>query len=324
MYSIIACAYFGLSLVQPPGPILFSDLRAAESWCISLAGMTGQRFDADGSRQDELLPASMAEPLLLRESRRDRILFDELASLDDGESGSETSYPRFFWQKSMEVFGAPLHWRSGDWLHRGVIIAGLALASSNDSQVSDFARRTRSPASEIAFDQVGRFGEEYSLAVMGGFWLAGKVFRSDRASRVARDSITSSILAAGLITPALKAAVGRDRPRDSNDSDALRPFGGGNSFPSGHTTQAFAIAGSIANNFPQRWVKITSYSLASLVGFSRIETDAHYFTDVAAGALIGTWVSRKVTGKDRRNDRIWWEPYLGTEGLGLSLKFQDR
>ncbi len=61
------------------------------------------------------------------------------------------------------------------------------------------------------------------------------------------------------------------------------------SFPSGHTSRAFVIAGLFSNVW--RHQRLLFYSFAVLVGFSRIYLGVHYFTDVVAGAGVGILVS---------------------------------
>jgi undecaprenyl-diphosphatase len=58
------------------------------------------------------------------------------------------------------------------------------------------------------------------------------------------------------------------------------------SFPSGHTTAGFSLAVIIAIHFPS--YSYVSYSLATIVGVSRIYTGMHYPTDVLSGAFLGT------------------------------------
>lgn len=68
--------------------------------------------------------------------------------------------------------------------------------------------------------------------------------------------------------------------------DAERPDGGGQSFPSGHTSMAFAGAEFIRKQYGWWW-GAPSYLAASYVGWSRIETRNHWTRDVLAGAAIG-------------------------------------
>jgi len=57
------------------------------------------------------------------------------------------------------------------------------------------------------------------------------------------------------------------------------------SFPSGHTSAAFVMAGLLSHFFPV--VMIPAYSWASLVGLSRVYLGVHYPADVLAGMVIG-------------------------------------
>ncbi|HIS70692.1 MAG TPA: phosphatase PAP2 family protein [Candidatus Enterousia intestinigallinarum] len=67
----------------------------------------------------------------------------------------------------------------------------------------------------------------------------------------------------------------------------MRPNGsGGDSFPSGHTANAFAQAAFIHRRYGIKQA-IVPYVLATFVGFSRVESRMHYTHDVLAGATIG-------------------------------------
>jgi len=159
---------------------------------------------------------------------------------------------------------------------------------------------------------------------MAGFYVSGKVFGNEKSGRIARDGLTASILAGGIITPLIKSVTGRSRPNQDRGSNSFEALGGNHSLPSGHTTQAFALASVIAHHYDSRWVKGASYGLASLVGLSRIEKDAHYASDVLAGAAIGYFVGRKVFRLNQgRYNRFALEPVLTPQGMGLSVQFRQ-
>ena len=78
-----------------------------------------------------------------------------------------------------------------------------------------------------------------------------------------------------VVTKALKFSI-----------DETRPNGGQHSFPSGHTSMAFAGAEFLRKQYGWRW-GAGAYLAASFVGWSRVEADQHYVHDVLAGAAIG-------------------------------------
>jgi membrane-associated phospholipid phosphatase len=170
--------------------------------------------------------------------------------------------------------------------------------------------------------QVERFGVQYAAGVVGGFYLVGTLTDDENARQVAQDSITASLIASGIITPAIKLVAGRSRPRDEAGVYHFKPFSNGNSsFPSGHTTEAFAVASVIANHYDETWVTCTSYSIASLVGFARIYHRAHFASDVVAGAMIGTLVGKSVVAHNAelRKGKLVLLPDFSQGLIGIQL-----
>ena len=85
----------------------------------------------------------------------------------------------------------------------------------------------------------------------------------------------------------LKKAV--MRPRPFLEIPALEPLikrPKGFSFPSGHTTLAFAVAFIISRILPKRY-SIPAFLMAALVAFSRLYLGVHYPTDILGGICIG-------------------------------------
>lgn len=86
----------------------------------------------------------------------------------------------------------------------------------------------------------------------------------------------------------LKHLVSRDRPwLDVVGLIALIVEDDPNSFPSGHTTCAFAFAGALWHTAPRKWMKWAALAAAILMGYSRLHVGVHYPSDVLAGVLIG-------------------------------------
>lgn len=80
----------------------------------------------------------------------------------------------------------------------------------------------------------------------------------------------------------LAASINRERPPGQNR---------GWSFPSGHTSNAFAIATSLAYSYGP-WVGVPSYGLATFIAASRISAQVHWLSDVVAAAAIGIYWGR--------------------------------
>jgi undecaprenyl-diphosphatase len=106
-----------------------------------------------------------------------------------------------------------------------------------------------------------------------------------------------SALVGGLLYTVVKWTAGRQRPLVYIDPLHFNPFVNGwqgifdepnLSFPSGHTCLAFATATTLAICIPRSRWRWAFYALAAVVGIERVAENAHYVTDVIAGAALGT------------------------------------
>lgn len=91
-----------------------------------------------------------------------------------------------------------------------------------------------------------------------------------------------------LLTTGLKYAVKRKRPFDQYPADIMkRTNAGGFSFPSGHTSTAFATATALTLSTKKWYVAVPSYAYACAVGYSRMRLGVHFPTDVLGGMILG-------------------------------------
>jgi membrane-associated phospholipid phosphatase len=108
--------------------------------------------------------------------------------------------------------------------------------------------------------------------------------------RVLGVEIAVGTLTLALVVEMVKAMVNRRRP--FLVVQGARVVGWkerGQSFPSGHTAQAFLLATLLVHRFePDPWGAAGLYALALLVGFTRMYLGAHYPRDVLAGAMLGS------------------------------------
>lgn len=99
-------------------------------------------------------------------------------------------------------------------------------------------------------------------------------------------TVIYSFALAGLVCSVIKKAVKRERPSTLPNAHVVGPVITTESFPSGHTASAFALAVATALFLPQYWLVLTI--LAIMVGISRIYMGVHYPLDTIVGAAIGT------------------------------------
>jgi len=96
-----------------------------------------------------------------------------------------------------------------------------------------------------------------------------------------------SVGVAGLISAIIKRLTSEPRPYEVDERIAQWSVGGGFSFPSGHTTEAFAAATAMVLLYRSWKVALPAYSWALLIGYSRMHLGVHYPFDVLAGMIIG-------------------------------------
>ncbi len=145
----------------------------------------------------------------------------------------------------------------------------------------------RLPLSESGSQLISDVGNWLPLATVGSFFTLSRFFSPQSlAGEKARDTATELVEAFGLTTIttyALKRTVTRMRPNEANHL----------SFPSGHTSSVFAVAGVLAYHYPW-YVGIPSIAAASLVGLSRVDLKAHFPSDVIAGAGLGLFFATAI------------------------------
>jgi membrane-associated phospholipid phosphatase len=189
--------------------------------------------------------------------------------------------------------GAPLFTRS-DLRFGAAAVAAIAASTLLDRQIGEEAPEENSGFARHASRAAEHLGSPIYVgsALLAGY-AAGRVF-GDPALERSVFRIGAGVVAAGAAAGAIKLAVGRSRPYETpGDADVVRPFSGHTSFPSGHTTIAFALAAGIDRVTAARWVPWVVYPAAGIVGWSRLRDDQHWTSDVVAGALLGTWTAGK-------------------------------
>ena len=102
-----------------------------------------------------------------------------------------------------------------------------------------------------------------------------------------------------VVEQGLKLMTWRERPPADNARGLFYQWAAGvdSSFPSSHSTLAWASAAVIAEEYRSPWVQAGVYTLATGVSLTRVLGQAHFPTDVlvgsAAGWLVGHYVAKR-------------------------------
>ena len=199
---------------------------------------------------------------------------------------------------------ALLTWENATLLALGMGMAGAVYRWDNDlvgqaESVSIF---------EVTADPSNVYGSStFNLPATFGLWLFSKAARRPKLEAVSSDLLRALVWNQALVGP-IKHGVRRTRPNGSNRL----------SFPSGHTANAFAIAGVVNQHYGSR-VGVPFYAWGVLVAGGRMEEDLHFLSDVVAGAAIGLVVGRSVSRTEPKTLSILPLPVPG--GVALILKF---
>ena len=151
-----------------------------------------------------------------------------------------------------------------------------------------------------AFERFAYLGGPGSLIIDAALWGGGRIAKNKDLATDGETALEAAAIS-GAVTFLIKGVVGRARPLvDSTRADNFR-LGRGftdgfnyQSFPSGHTTAAFALATAITSRLGERknasvgWAAPVLFSVATLTDIARVYTHDHWATDCLVGAAIGT------------------------------------
>lgn len=186
----------------------------------------------------------------------------------------------------------------------GVVLSSKGLESLNGEIVEERNEHLLNFTSHLDdFLQFSPIVAAYSLDAFG------VKSKTDLANRTAI-LLKGEVLTLGSVF-VMKSLIHENRPDSSNSQ----------SFPSGHTAQAFAAATFLSEEYKDRfsWMPYAAYGLASTVGVFRMVNNKHYISDVLFGAGLGIlsmkvsyWTHQYKWNKKARHEQAY-QQYIKNE-----------
>ena len=183
-------------------------------------------------------------------------------------------------------FTAPVHWDARNWEYFGGTLAAIAVAHQFDGRVR--TAFTRDSGNALESSNTYDFQDALpAAALFAGTWLYSSIFK-DADGRTATGAMAEAAGLSVVTAYALQYAAGRERPDQTADPNQWRA--GGSSFPSQHVTAAFAVGTVFAESGGEdyRWLtRFIGYGVALATSYERLDHNAHWLSDVVAGAGLG-------------------------------------
>ncbi len=209
-----------------------------------------------------------------------------------------------------------------DALMAGAFALGTAAMFPIDKSFAGQIQRQSIQENRVLHDAAGFFrfmGQPFPQIAGPVLYGVGRLTHQRRMAALGLHGMEAMVLSTGL-TGVAKITLGRARPYVYHDSNStnfgfMRGFKGRDfqSFPSGHTTTAFAVASAVTAetshwadqshwfNGSKILIGTVMYGGASLIGLSRSYHNDHWVSDIVAGAAVGTFSGIKVVRYDYRH-----------------------
>lgn len=220
-----------------------------------------------------------------------------------------------------QEFTQPFHMKGKDWKNFGIFAAGTGALFLVDKPIQQAALKLRNRNTSIndLSHYVTNFGGIYEGFTLAGLASYGLIFKRKKVVTTTLLATQAYITGAAVET-VLKYLAGETRPNYYGPDQVASPrflgpfskvqrdYNGKktySSFPSGHSTVAFAAATVFASEFRNKpAIPIIAYTAASLIGISRITENAHWTTDVVVGAALGYLTGKHIVNNYHRYAKI--------------------
>jgi len=220
-------------------------------------------------------------------------------------------------------------WGRSDWI-RAILIAGTTVGLyTYDQDIQNWAQKNRNNTS----DKIAKFAEpvgnwSYTLPSLSLLYLYGHFFEDEKVRKVALLSLESFVIRS-IFARTLKYIGHRHRPSTGDPHNIWDGPGFSSShlsFPSGHSSTAFAIATVIASEYDNRvFIPPLIYGIATLTALSRVNDNAHWASDVFFGSAIGYFTAKAIVGlhsKEKKDRGVTVFPVINDKYTALLMSYR--
>ncbi|MBY0315195.1 MAG: phosphatase PAP2 family protein [Bdellovibrionales bacterium] len=211
---------------------------------------------------------------------------------------------------------SPFTTEAKHYFHLGLATTGFFYIFFKDDIILGLQKETNEHKPLGDYALYGDYGGQLvPNALYAGGMYAAYLWTDDKDYQRFASQMFRASLYSGLFTNVIKELIPETRPNKV----------GRNSFPSGHTTTAFAFASIIGMNHKWYW-SVPAYTFATFVGFSRINDNKHFLHDVTMGATVGIMYGLGIYYLDQENQEqrvsgqsttYYIAPMLVPGGLGM-------
>jgi membrane-associated phospholipid phosphatase len=210
----------------------------------------------------------------------------------------ERSFVRNFVADQKGFWTSPLKLRVEDAQWVVPLVGAMTVVTLSDGSIE------RKLPTNASFIKQSKTFSDYGVVTYAGAVASAYLWsRATHNDHMRETAVLSGEAAANslLITEGIKYIAGRNRPLENDGTG--RFLNGGSSFPSGHSSTAWAIASVIAREYPGPLTQLLAYGGAAAISATRVTGRQHFTSDVLVGGAIGWFVGRQVYNAhhDRNN-----------------------